>query len=136
MEMAASCLLKDFMVIRYNYRRIDVFRYSGNVGAGDHYSGNLVFAQNFKQRAGKKTGWTQAGYCDFRKNASGYCCLCLLAGGDGSIYTTLGKRPFPLSLSRSRTGSAYMDNLLGVNRIPKEMTGCWMLDKSSLNLKA
>ncbi len=115
------------MVIRCIYWRIDVFRYSGNIGAGGHYSGDLILAQNFKQRAGKKTGFPQAGYCDFRKNATGDCGLFFVAGGDGSFYATLGKRPFPLSLSRSRPGSACMDNLLGVNRIPEEVTGYWLL---------
>ena len=91
MEMAASCLRIDFMVIRCIYRRLDVFRHSGNIGAGDHYSGNPIFTQNFKQRAGKKTGGRQAGYGDLRKNATGHCCLCIVAGGDGSLYATLGK---------------------------------------------
>jgi hypothetical protein len=122
-----SCLLKDFMVIRCIYRREDVFRYSGNIGAGDHNSGDLIFAQNSQQRAGTKIGCTQADYCGFRKNAIGYCRLCFVAGGDGSFYTTLGKRPFPLSLSRSRPGCDYMDNLLGVNRISEEMNGHWKL---------
>jgi hypothetical protein len=83
-------VLKDFMVISRICRRIDVFRTSGNICAGDHYSGNLIFAQNFQQRAGKMTGCTQAGYCDFRKNATGYCCLCFVAGGEGSFYANLG----------------------------------------------
>jgi hypothetical protein len=109
------------------YRREDVFRYSGNIGAGDHNSGDLIFTQNSQQRAGKKTGCTEAGYCDFRKNATGYCCLCVMAGGAGGFYTTLGKRPFPLSLSRSRAGSVYMDNLLGVNRLPETMSADWKL---------
>jgi len=52
----ASCLLKDFMVIRCIYWRIDVCRYSGNIGVGGHYPGNLIFTQNFKQGAGKKIG--------------------------------------------------------------------------------
>jgi hypothetical protein len=123
------------MVIRCIYRRIDVFRYSGNFGAADHYSGDLIFAQDFEQRAGKKAGIPQTGYCDFRENATGYCCLCFVADGDGSFYATLGKRPYPLSLSWSRPGGAYMDNLLGVNRIPETMNGRrkliagnWLLD--------
>jgi hypothetical protein len=115
------------MVIRCIYRRIDVFRYSGNIGADDHNSGDLIFAQNFQQRAGKQTDCTQAGYCGFRKNATGYCCFCFVAGGDGSLYTTLGRGPFPLSLPRSRPGSVYLDNLLGGNRIPETMTGRWQL---------
>ena len=138
----ASCLLKDFMVIRCIYRRIDVFRYSGNFGAADHYSGDFIFAQNLEQRAGKKIGRAQAGDCDFRENATGYCCLGFVAGGDGNFYATLDKRFYPLSLSRRRPGGAYMGNLLGVNRIPEEMTGYWipiaghrMPDKSSLILK-
>jgi len=137
LETTASCLLKDFMVIRCIYRRIDVFRYSGNFGAADHYSGDFIFAQNFEQRAGKKIGSAQAGYGDFRENATGYCCHCFVAGGDGSFYATLDKRPYPLSLSWSRPGGAYMGNLLGVNRIPETMNGRrklvygnWLLDKS------
>jgi hypothetical protein len=66
-----------------------------------------------------------------------------MAGGDGSFSATLATRSFPLSLSRHRSGSAGMDNLLGVNRIPEEMmdyalavAGHWMLDISSLKLKA
>jgi hypothetical protein len=131
------------MVIKCIYRRIDVFRYSRNIGVDDHYSGNFIFAQNSQQRAGKKTGCTQAGYCDFRKNATGYSRFCFMAGGDGSFYATVGERTFPLSLSRSRPGSVYMDTLLGVNRIPKMMnarwklfSGNWTLDKGLLNLQA
>jgi len=127
----------------FQTQRKDVFRYSGNIGAGDHNSGDIIFTQNSQQRAGKKTGCTQAGYCGFRKNATGYCRLSFVAGGDGSFYTTLAKRPFPLSHSRSQPGSVYMVNLLGVNRISEEMTGYWilvaghrMLDKSSLDRKA
>ena len=123
----ASCLLKDFMVIRCIYWRIDVCRYSGNIGVGGPYPGNLIFTQNFKQRAGKKIGSAQTGYCDFRKNATGCCWLCFVAGGDGSVYAALGKRLLPLPLSRRRSGSAHMDNLLGVDRIPEEMTGYWII---------
>ena len=111
------------MVIKCIRRRIDVFRYSGNIVVGNHNSGDLIFAQNSQQRSGNETGCTQAGYCDLRKNAIGRRCLCNMAGGDGSFSATLGTRPFQLSLSRRRSGSSDMDYLLGVNRIPEEMTG-------------
>jgi len=123
------------MVIKCIRRRIDVFRYSGNIVVGDHNSGDFIFTQNSQQRDGDETGCTQAGYCDLREDAIGFCGLCNMAGGHGSFSATLGPRPFPLSLSRRRSGSADMDNLLGVNRIPEEMTGYaiavaghWMLD--------
>ena len=115
------------MVIMCIRRRIDVFRYSGNIVVGDHNSGDLIFTQNSQQRDGTETGCSQACYGDLRKNAIGRCGLCNLAGGDGSFSTTLGTRPFPLSLSRRRSGSANLDNLLGVNRIPEEMTGYAMV---------
>ena len=137
--MEVPCLGKDFVVIRCTDRRIDVFRYSGNTGAGGYYSGNLIFTQNLKQRAGKKTGSTPTGDCDLRDHASGDFRLRFMAGVDGSIYATMGKGSFPLSFYRNRPGSAFMANLLGVHRISEEMTGYriqvaghWMLDKSSL----
>ncbi len=130
------------MVIKCIRRRIDVFRYSGNIVAGDHNSGDFIFTQNSQQRDATETGCAQAGYCDLRKNAIGLCGLCNMAGDDGSFSATLETRPFPLSLSRRRSGSADMGNLLGVNRVPEKMTGysiavagLWMLDKSSLKLK-
>ena len=64
--------------------------------------GILFLPRILEQRAGKKTGCAQAGYCGFRKNAAGYCRLCFVAGGDGSFYTTLDKRPYPvISFSES-----------------------------------
>jgi hypothetical protein len=50
-----------------------------------------------------------------------------MAGGGGSFPATLETGPFPLSLSRSRPGSYYMDNLLGVNRISEAINGRWKL---------
>ena len=124
------------MVIKCILWRIDVFRYSGNIVVGDHNFGDFIFTQNSQQRTGSETGCAQAGYCDLRKNAIGPCGLRNMAGGDGGISATLGTRPFSLSLSRRRSGSADLDNLLGVNRIPEEMMGYasavaghWMLDK-------
>ena len=43
---AVSCLPDVFMVIKCIRRRIDVFRYSGNIVAGGHNSGDLIFTQN------------------------------------------------------------------------------------------
>ena len=111
------------MVIRGIYRRVDVFRCSGNIGAGDHHFGDPVFTQNSQQRTGNETGCTQAGDQDLRKNATGFCGLCVVAGGDSSLSGTLETRPFALSLYRPWPGSADMDNLLGVNRIPEKMKG-------------
>ena len=124
------------MVIKCIRRRIDVFGYSGNIVVGDHNSGDLIFTQNSQQRIGSETGCAQTGYGDLRKNAIGRCGLRNMAGGDGGISATLGTRPFSLSLSRRRSGSADLDNILGVNRIPEEMMGYasavaghWMLNK-------
>ena len=119
----APCLADVFMVIKCIRRRIDVFRYSGNIVVGDHNSGDLIFTQNSQQRSRNETGCAQAGYCDLRKNAIGRCGLCNVAGGGGSFLATLETRPFPLSLSRHRPGSADLDNLLGVHRVPEKMTG-------------
>ena len=111
------------MVIKCILRRIDVFRYSGNIVVGDHNSGNLIFTQNSQQRSGNESGCAQAGYCDLRKNAIGRRGLCNMAGGGSSFPATLETRPFALSLSRHRPGSADLDNLLGVYRVPEKMTG-------------
>ena len=133
--MAAPCLPDIFMVIKCIRRRIDVFRYSGNIVVGNHNSGNLVFAQNSQQRSGTETGCAQAGDCDLRKNAIGRRGLCNLASGGGSFPATMETGSFPLPLSRHRPGSADLDNLLGVHRISEKMTGYpiaiagrWMLD--------
>lgn len=111
------------MVIKCIRGRIDVFRYSGNIVAGDHNSGDFIFTQNSQQRSGTETGCAQTGYGDLRKNAIGRRGLCNMAGGGGSIPATLETRPFPLSLSRHRPGSDDLDNLLGVHRVPEKMTG-------------
>ena len=111
------------MVIKFIRRRIDVFRYSGNIVVGNYNSGNLVFTQNSKQRGGTETGCAQASYCDHRKNTIGHRGLCNMAGGVGSFPATLETRRFALFLYRHRPGCADLDNLLGVHRIPEKMTG-------------
>ena len=108
---------------------MNVFRYSGNIGSGNHYSGNLIFAQDFEQGRGKKTGRIQTSNCAFGKDAYGNCRFCNLAGAVGSFYAALEERSFSLSLCSYWPDSNHMDSLLGGDWIPQEIADYLRLDK-------
>ena len=69
-----------------------VFRDSRNSGAGGDHSGDIIFTQNIKPgTGGEKNGSAQTGDGNIRKNAPGHRGIRPLAGGEGGIYTALGK---------------------------------------------
>ena len=122
MGQPMPCLFNVFMITRGPQQGgFDVFRYSRNLGSGNHYSGNLFFAQDFEPRAGKADHCSKTGDRALRKDALGNCSFCFMAGGDCSVYQALAERSDPIFISRARSGDDCLDILLGIFRFQKKM---------------
>ena len=97
--------------------RINVFRNSGNSGAGDHYSRNLISAPNPESQPRDPSGQSQAGVLIKRPNAGGTGGIHTLASFDRGLHAALEPGFHYISVCRSQPGAAALDTLLGHNRL-------------------
>ncbi len=110
--------------------RIDVFRYSGNFGAGDHYSRDFIFTSNFESQPGDAIGQKQTGIFVKWPNAIGSGGLHTMAGFDRSLHAALETGCHYLSVCRSQPGVAALDIVLGHNRLQEKLNAKNLFSKA------